>query len=38
MANSSNKRDVNRYIVFYSQVRITMEISLTTFSVIIGIV
>ena len=31
-------RDVNRYIVFYSQVRTTMEISLKTFSVILGVV
>ena len=40
MANSSNKqcRDVNRYIVFYSQVKTTMEISLKTFSVILGVV
>ena len=29
-------RDVNRYIVFYSQVRTTMEISLNT--VILGVV
>ena len=41
MANSSNIRqfcDVNRYIVFYSQVRTTMEISLKTFSAILDVV
>ena len=36
LTNLRECRDVNRYIVCYSQVRTTMEIRLKTFSVILG--